>query len=186
MRRYSSTKQNRSLKKSYVNVIIKLFAMSYLLFCIGFLITAPTTAYFNDVENASVAVSVAGDSNNEDEEWKDPKESDEKSGNGPDGSQPSEIEDKNNEVLSTEESEKSAVKETEGKTNNPENSGSAAPSEKTDREEETTNQSQDTEESIKTANDDKEENENGEVQSNTSETVEKKSDVNAESNSDLR
>lgn len=53
--------QNRSSRKIYAKLIFKMFAVTYLLFGIVFLLTLPTTAYFNDIETDSVTISAQDD-----------------------------------------------------------------------------------------------------------------------------
>lgn len=59
MRSRRLSKNSRQLKNKYTNMAFQWLAITYLLFCIAFQLTSPTTAHFNDIETVRGTLSTA-------------------------------------------------------------------------------------------------------------------------------
>lgn len=81
-------KRKRSFIRGYATVIFQLLAVTYLLFCIAFYLTSPTSARFTDTEKVKGTLSAAADFGNNKEE------SDKNSKNERKNEQPAETKDK--------------------------------------------------------------------------------------------
>lgn len=81
-------KRKRTFIRGYATVIFQLLAVTYLLFCIAFYLTSPTSARFTDTEKVKGTLSAAADFGNNKEK------SDKNSKNERKNEQPAETKDK--------------------------------------------------------------------------------------------